>query len=30
MPFMGFGQYTALLSGVYAAYDLLEVKLRSS
>lgn len=23
MPFMGFGQYTALLSGVYAAYDLL-------
>ena len=22
MPFMGFGQYAALLSGVYAAYDL--------
>lgn len=22
MPFMGFGQYSALLSGVYAAYDL--------
>lgn len=22
MPFMGFGQYTAILSGIYAAYDL--------
>ncbi|WP_338472443.1 hypothetical protein R4Z10_06780 [Niallia sp. XMNu-256] len=25
MPFMGFGQYTALLSGVYAAYDLCDL-----